>query len=135
MLPKLLVDFGLVVLIWMTQLVVYPGFTYYSKPDLIDWHTKYTIYISIIVMPLMVAQAGIHGWQLFNEFSLIGVSTFVLIVLIWVNTFFFAVPLHNEISAQQNVMEAAQGLVRINWYRTVLWSVVFLLSVWDYLRN
>ena len=84
---------------------------------------------------MMVAQAGIHGWQLFNEFSLIGVSTFVLIVLIWVNTFFFAVPLHNEISAQQNVMEAAQGLVRINWYRTVLWSVVFLLSVWDYLRN
>ena len=135
MLLKLLIDFGLVVLIWMIQLVVYPGLTYYSESDLIAWHTKYTIAISTIVMPLMLTQAIIHGWQLFNDFSWIGVITAVLIGLAWGNTFFFAVPLHNKISAQQDVLEAAQSLVSINWYRTVLWSAVFLLSVWDYLRN
>ena len=135
MVLKLLVDFGLVVLIWMVQLVVYPGLTYYSESDLISWHSEYTAAISIIVMPLMVAQAGIHGRQLFSDFSRMGVAATVLIGSAWVNTFFFAVPLHHQIAARQNALEAAQELVSVNWYRTVLWSVVFLLSVRDYLRN
>jgi len=132
---KLLIDFGLVILIWMTQLVVYPSFTYYAASNLIDWHTRYTTAISIIVMPLMVAQVAIHGWHLLGQFSWIGLVAAVLIGLAWVNTFFFAVPLHNQISAQQDVMEAAKKLISINRYRTLLWSVVFLLGLWDYLKK
>ena len=132
---KLLVDFGLVILIWMTQLVVYPSFTFYATENLVSWHVKYTTAISLIVMPLMLAQVGIHGWQLSNQFSWVGLASAFLIALTWVNTFFFAVPLHNQIAENQEVLKAAQSLVKINWYRTVLWSAVFLLSLWDYLRK
>lgn len=135
MIWKLLIDFGLVVLIWMTQLVVYPSFTYYSEPDLINWHTKYTTAISIIVMPLMLLQVGIHGWQLADQFSWLRLTASILIGLTWINTFLFAVPLHSQIDAQQDVLEAAKKLVRVNWYRTALWSVVFLLGLWDYLKK
>lgn len=135
MIWKLLVDFGLVVLIWMIQLVVYPSFTYYAEADLVNWHTKYTTAISIIVMPLMLSQVGLHGLGLMNDFNWLKLICAVLIGLTWVNTFFFAVPLHNQIAANQNVLEAAHGLVRVNWYRTGLWSLVFLLSILDYLKK
>ncbi|MEM6643379.1 MAG: hypothetical protein AAF616_10395 [Bacteroidota bacterium] len=125
---KLIVDFGLVILIWITQLIVYPSFTYYSEEQLIQWHPRYTTAISIIVMPLMLGQVGIHGWFLWNSFSWSGLATAILIGLAWANTFFFAVPLHNQIAAKQEVLEAASGLVRVNWYRTVLWSLVFLIG-------
>ncbi len=126
---KLIIDFGLVILIWMTQLVVYPSFTYYAENNLINWHSRYTTAISIIVMPLMLLQVGIHGWYLFNNFSWTGLVAAIMIALIWVNTFFFAVPLHNQIASERNVLEAAASLVKVNWFRTVLWTFVFLLGL------
>ena len=134
MIWKLLIDFGLVVLIWMTQLVVYPSFTYFSESDLVNWHTRYTTAISLVVMPLMLLQVITHGFQLTTDFSWMKVIAAVLIGLAWINTFFYAVPLHNKIAAQQSVSEAAQGLVSVNWYRTVIWTVVFLISLIENLK-
>ncbi len=131
----LLVDFGLVILIWMTQLIVYPGFTHMSPEDLVAWHPSYTTAISVIVMPLMLAQVGLHGWDLLNSFSWIKLLTALLIAICWANTFFQAVPLHNQIGAGRSIMEAAEGLVKVNWYRTILWSIVFVITAVDYLRS
>ena len=77
----------------------------------------------------MLAQVGLHGWGLATAFSWFRLVIFLLIVLAWINTFFFAVSLHNQIAAKQYVLEAATGLVKVNWYRTVLWSLVFLLGL------
>ena len=132
---KAIVDFGLVVLIWMTQLVVYPSFTYFSENDLVNWHTRYTAAVSIVVMPLMLSQVALHGLGLVQDFTWIKVAAAVLIGLAWVNTFFYAVPLHNQIAAQQDVALASKGLVSVNWIRTVLWSLVFLLTVLEKARS
>ena len=132
---KAIVDFGLVVLIWMTQLVVYPSFTYFSENDLVNWHTRYTAAVSIMVMPLMLSQVALHGLGLVQDFAWIKVGAAVLIGLAWVNTFFYAVPLHNQIAAQQDVALASKGLVSVNWIRTVLWSLVFLLTVLEKARS
>lgn len=132
---KLLVDFGLVILIWMTQLIVYPSFTYYSEEALMQWHPRYTVAISCIVMPLMLAQVGLHGWILTSQMSVLNLLAAVLIVLVWVNTFFFAVPLHNQIGEGVDVLKAADKLVKVNGYRTALWTLIFLLSLWEYLKK
>ena len=134
MLAKLLIDFGLVVLIWMTQLVVYPSFTHFGESELISWHQKYTAAISIIVMPLMLAQVAIHGYYVFTDFDEIKLAGTIMIGLIWVNTFFFAVPMHNKIGFGQDIIESAHALARINWYRSILWSCVFLTSLLGYLK-
>lgn len=123
-----MVDFGLVVLIWMTQLIVYPSFTYLSENQLLAWHPKYTTAISFIVMPLMLAQVLLHGYDLIEQFHWMRLLATILIIVVWINTFFYAVPLHHKISAQQDMLEAAQGLVKVNWYRTILWTLVFLLN-------
>lgn len=132
---KLIIDFGLVILIWMTQLVVYPSFTYYAESDLIQWHQRYTVAVSIIVMPLMLGQVLVHGVDLYQSISLVSILTITFIACAWINTFFFAVPLHNKISVGEEVLQNATRLVQINWYRTGLWSAVFLIDLFSYVKN
>lgn len=132
---KLLVDFGLVILIWITQLIVYPGFGYYTAEGLHQWHSKYTAAISIIVAPLMLAQVALHVWNAFQNQGIINWINIFFIILIWINTFGFAVPLHNQIGAGEGVLESVHRLVSINWYRTVLWSVIFGLSLYQYFNT
>lgn len=131
----LIVDFGLVVLVWMTQLVVYPSFTYFNQESLSNWHIKYTGAITVIVLPLMLAQVAFHAYDLYIDYNPLRLIIALLICLVWINTFFFAVPLHQRISDGNNILAAAKSLVNINWYRTALWSTVFLLSLFQWLRN
>lgn len=123
-----LVDFGLVVLIWITQLVVYPSFTYYSEDNLISWHAKYTTMISMIVMPLMLSQVVLHGLGIFFDFNWVRLLALALIVCAWYYTFLVAVPLHGKIGAGTDVLVQAHKLVAINWYRTIFWTVVAILG-------
>ncbi len=125
----LLVDFGLVILIWMTQLIVYPSFKYYDELQLVAWHQKYTVAISFIVMPLMLLQVVLHSYQLYTSFNWFAVVAIFLIILTWFNTFAVAVPLHNQISKNTNSLAAAEKLVNINWYRTIMWSLVFVIGL------
>ena len=53
---RLLLDFGLCILIWMVQLIVYPSFLFFSDNNLFTWHKTYTKAIALIVMPLMLGQ-------------------------------------------------------------------------------
>lgn len=129
------IDFGLVVLIWMTQLIIYPSFRYYSAEELVNWHSKYTISISIIVMPLMLSQVALHAYSLFNEFNILKLVTVLLIIAVWINTFLFAVPLHNKIGIGNEPLKSAGDLVNINWYRTLLWSAIFAISLFDIIHN
>jgi len=95
---RLLLDFGLVVLIWMIQRIVYPSFLHYSAEDLVTWHKEYTSRFSVIVIPLMFGQLSISVYQLITGTSLYTVISLVIIVLIWISTFFQFVPIHSNIS-------------------------------------
>jgi len=62
---RLLLDFGLCILIWMVQLIVYPSFLFFSDNNLFTWHKTYTKAIALIVMPLMLGQLSIVIYQVF----------------------------------------------------------------------
>jgi DMSO reductase anchor subunit len=132
---KLLFDFGLFVLIWMTQLIVYPSFTQFDPVDLQKWHSSYTLRISILVMPLMVGQLVVHIHQLSRDYSLIPSVALVCILLAWVNTFLYAVPLHNQIASGVDISIAAEKLVSVNAWRTWCWSFVFFIDVFLLLKK
>lgn len=127
---KLLFDVGLFVLIWMTQLIVYPSFTHFDPVDLQKWHSSYTLRISILVMPLMVGQLVVHIHQLTQDFSLIPSVALVCILLAWANTFLYAVPLHNQITSGDDISIATEKLVSLNAWRTGFWSFVFLTDLY-----
>ena len=125
---KLIFDFGLLVLIWLVQLVIYPGFSYYQKHDLLRWHKKYTIRLGYVVMPLMIGQLSLAIVQVINDFTMLSTVSLGLIIGVWLSTFLQFVPLHRKISS--NVFDNAilKQLVQRNWLRTVLWTLIFVLS-------
>jgi len=125
----LLIDFGLVVLIWLVQLVIYPGFTYYAEKDLIRWHDKYTSKITLVVLPLMVSQLGAYVLTTFQDLSFMSLLGLLMVVSTWVLTFFFAVPLHGKITQRVDVMASAEKLVLVNWPRTIIWTLIFVINV------
>ncbi len=126
---RLLFDTGLFVLIWLVQLVIYPGFRYYSKENLIAWHQKYTLGISLVVIPLMFGQlisAGLQWSLTANSYTL---WSMVLIAGVWLSTFLQFVPIHNAISKGIFDNDLLNRLVNHNWLRTALWTVLFGYSI------
>ena len=124
----LLFDFGLLVLIWMVQLIIYPSFKFYSKTDLLLWHKKYTAAISIVVIPLMFGQLITAVLQAIYAPNWLNLGCLILISLVWISTFSQFVPIHKTISTGKITSKLLQQLVQKNWLRTALWSLIFIWS-------
>lgn len=128
---RLLIDFGLVVLIWIIQIIVYPSFLFYDKESLINWHKKYIILISYIVGPLMIFELGISIYQIITFFSLYHCISVLIILMIWILTFKEFVPKHSAISEGKISKQLLNSLVQKNWYRTMLWTLLFIYSFFE----
>ena len=126
---RLLIDAGLVVLIWIIQLVVYPSFLFYRKTDLIEWHKKYTVAISYIVIPLMLSQLAIALQQIIINFDVFTSMYLLLILCNWGITFLIFVPLHAKISKGAYNNATLKKLVDYNWLRVVIWTATVVLSM------
>lgn len=125
---RLVLDFGLVVLIWLVQLIIYPGFLHYQERDLLQWHQKYTRGISLVVIPLMVGQLGLALLQTAHRFDLYTVVSMFLIIAVWAITFAQFVPLHRAISQGKSDKVVLRQLIDRNWWRTSLWNLIFFWS-------
>jgi hypothetical protein len=112
--------------IWIVQVIVYPGLTRYPEGQLREWHALYTGRISAFVVPLMLAQIGLLAWGAYAGGGPAVHAMLAMVLLAWGVTFKFSVPLHRRITRGEDSLGAARLLVRTNWPRTVLWSAVFL---------
>lgn len=125
---RLLLDFGLCILIWMVQLIVYPSFAFYNNTQLLTWHKTYTKAIALIVIPLMLGQLGIAIYQVFivqNSYTLVSI---VLVVFLWGITLLKFAPMHQQISEGNTQIQLLKTLVQTNWIRTIIWTLLFVLS-------
>ncbi len=125
---SLLVDGGLVVLIWVVQLVIYPSFMYYHSKKLIEWHKIYTNRIAIIVIPLMLLQLIIAITTIFLNFNLQTLTVLIIVFFLWMYTFLGFAPLHFKISKGKHNLKLIQILIQRNWLRTFLWTVLLVLN-------
>ena len=125
---QLLIDFGLVVLIFLVQLCIYPAFKYFSEENLRIWHRVYTPNITYVVFPLMLGQLGFSAYYVFFDADVLHWLHFILVLLTWLSTFAFFVPLHQKINAgsfnKRNLLQLEKG----NWFRLILWALVFVIS-------
>jgi hypothetical protein len=126
---SLLVDIGLVVLIWMVQLIVYPSFTFYNPKNLIEWHQKYTTGIAVVVIPLMLTQLILAIVAIFYQPNFTAIFTLLIVLFLWIFTFLSFAPLHFKISEGVHNQKLLQLLIRRNWIRTFLWSSLFLFHL------
>ncbi len=129
---NLVLSFIAVGLIWTIQLVHYPSMRYISKDKFPEYHNFHSIRISILAMPLMLAElvTSIMLWyqNLNNAIQAIFLINLIIVVLIWFSTFLIQVPLHNALSKEKNT-EKLSKLIYTNWIRTILWTSRSILMI------
>lgn len=125
---RLAVDAGLCVLVWLVQVIIYPSFLYTDRQKLKEWHARYTRRITYFIAPLLFLETGIIAYQIvFEDLSFLIDGLFLAII--WSNTFFVAVPIHNAIDRNHNIQQNIRKLISVNRWRTLAWSALFLLAL------
>ena len=122
--------------IWVIQIVHYPSFHFIEKELYTAFQKFHMNKISIIVIPIMLAEL-ITGMMLFLDKSskspFLTISIIIL-VLIWLITGVFFTKAHNELIAGYQELVVNQ-LVAMNWIRTLLWTLrLLLLTCFVYLH-
>jgi DMSO reductase anchor subunit len=130
---SLLIDVGLVVLIWLVQLIIYPSFTYYQPEALFAWHQKYTTRLAFVVMPLMLGQLLLAIVAVFHHLNFVNASSLTIVLFLWVFTFVSFAPIHFKISEGHANQSLLKLLIKRNWYRTFLWSFLFIFRLIDFI--
>jgi len=120
-------DTGVLTLIWLVQLVIYPSFLYYGKAELKRWHTVYTRRVSMVVLPLMIGQLGTAIYLVASSVDLISILHLLSILIAWIVTFLVAVPLHNAIDDDESLRKHVIRLIRANRYRTIAWTITWVM--------
>lgn len=125
--------FYLTGLIWTIQLVQYPFFSYFQNSDFTKYHDDYRFWITPAVAPMMLVELFTAILILLFppdeiNYNLL-IFGLVLVVVIWVSTFFLQVPLHEKLAGGFDE-KAYRSLVNTNWIRTFAWTLRGSLMVY-----
>ena len=117
-------------LIWTIQLVHYPFFRFADQDNFEEAMGFHRVRISWIVVPVMLAELFTSGWLAFyaDSWQSLHLAGFIIVLLIWLVSFFLQVPIHAKLSKGYN-LDLIQKLVSTNLLRTLLWTVKAGLSV------
>lgn len=126
---RLIFDTAALVLIWLVQLVIYPVFMRMTRANFQAWHPVYTQRVTLVVFPTMLGQLATTGLLLLHAPDWTVWTNAILIALAWAVTFLLAVPIHTKIEQVENHLSLAKRLLKINWGRTVLWTLVWLITL------
>jgi hypothetical protein len=127
LLARHLVDFGLALVAWVVQAVIYPSFRWSDAETFPDWHARYTRAISWFVVPLMFGQAFLVIEDAVRSPNVASLSSATLVAAGFLLTFFLAVPAHRELSSGK-ASGPIQRLLRVNLVRAVAWTIVLGLG-------
>lgn len=128
-LAHLAVCFFMTGLIWTIQLVHYPAFRFTDMSKFTEFtgfHERSITPITAIPMLLELITGAFLLYQFKDIFFLIN---FVLIVCVWISTFFLSVPLHVKLTASRDE-KLIEKLIFTNWPRTILWTLRSCLLFW-----
>ena len=127
---NLILSAGLFGIIWIVQIVQYPSFLRISEAEWMNFHQHHSRSISWIVMPFMLAEFVQTGMLVLRS----GVTgdwyiPMLLILGIWLSTFFIQVPIHQRLQEGKD-LGLIKRLIQTNWIRTILWSAKLIYISW-----
>ncbi len=120
-------SWALVALIWLVQLIIYPGFHRIPTQDFGTYHRWYATRISFVVLPLMMGEIVflLGWWWVGADRSAVFVAT-LAVFAVWLSTFGLQVPIHERLQNGKDVA-LIRRLVLTNWIRTAAWSIKALV--------
>lgn len=113
-------------LIWVVQIVVYPQFHDLGAGEFHAYHEAYMTRIGFVVIPLMLAEAGLAGaclwlgWR--SRFRRQLLASAGLVAVAWASTFFVQAPMHVALRSSPDPEQWIHSLVATNWIRTAIWT-------------
>ena len=122
--------------IWVIQIVHYPSFHFIEKELYTAFQRFHMNKISIIVIPIMLAELITGIMLLFDKSSKSHFLTIslIMLILIWAITGAFFSKAHNKLIIGYQELVVNQ-LVVMNWIRTLLWTLrLFFLLCFVYLQ-
>lgn len=118
-------------LIWMVQVVHYPGLALLGKAEFPRYHAAHTRRMGYVVGAPMVLELALAGWLAWAGRGALphgaGWWGLGLVIFVWAVTFFISVPFHNLLEASGYHYITLDGLTRTNWLRTLAWTARLLL--------
>ncbi len=123
----------LVGVIWIVHILVYPSMKRVAADGYAAYHNLHTARISPVVAPAMIIELLAAIYFLFAPLETFDYRYFwfglILVLIIWLSTFFLQVPLHEKLAAGFSA-DAQQHLVLTNWIRTIAWTLRGALVLW-----
>ena len=121
-------------LIWLVQVVHYPGLMLVGKADFVRYHAAHTRRMGYVVAAPMVAELGLALWLAWVAYPTWGaglaLGQLAPVLVVWLATFLLAVPFHNRLAAGGYNYIALDSLTRTNWLRTLAWTTRAALLGW-----
>lgn len=115
-------------IIWIIQLINYPGFRDIEKRQWPGYHKRHSKHITFLVLPPMLTELGTSGWLLWNEVAPLHAAFLALSLFTWVTTAVVFMPLHQRIAIRPTERDLGR-LTGLNWMRTFAWTASSVLSV------
>lgn len=128
--------FAMTGLIWLVQLVQYPGFALVGASGFHDFHRHHCRRIGLLVgvlMPVELLTAMVLAWA--GEPAWFWRSMLAALAGIWASTILWQGPLHGRLAREGPDPVLIRQLVGGNWIRTVLWTARSAGLVWFYARG
>ena len=134
-------------LIWLVQVVQYPGLMLVGQAEFGRYHSAHTRRMGYVVAAPMVLELALATWLAWAAYPVWGAGLALAqlaLVVVWLATFLLAVPFNNRLAAhgQCHVVGgqyflrlgirsfAFDGLTRTNWLCTLAWTARALLLGW-----
>ena len=128
----LAIDFGMFVLIWLVQLVIYPVLEEVSIEKFSKWHEIYCRRIAYVVLPLMLAQLFEAAASCFFLGGGFEWTKLACVLAVWLFTFLVSARWHQKLSKEGKDSVIIGRLISTNWFRTLLWSLILFISYIQY---
>lgn len=108
-------------LIWLVQLVSYPGFLDVGEEEFREYHRAHSSRITFVVAPLMLAELGTAVLFWSSAPGRYAVAGLVLVGIVWASTALLQVPCHRKLSSGYDA-RTIRFLIQSNWLRTIAWT-------------
>ncbi len=114
----------------ITHFVTYPSFRLIKSNTFSEFHKSYTKKMLFIVAPVMILELIssllLVIFDISDNHTEIGLL--IILILIWLLTFFNIVPIHNKLTVNYN-KDLNQKLIKLNGLRTILWILKLILFI------
>jgi hypothetical protein len=110
----------------LAQFIIYPSFKKTDFKSFNSYHLNYTKKMFYIAAPIMLVELFSSILLVYKYLYKIYLTSLFILILIWILTFVFIVPIHNFLSKMHN-KEKIDKMIKLNGLRTILW--IFKYSI------